>query len=1683
VNAFVHRCTAVTVAAILILPQFSAPSGAAVRPPAIAAPARGAVMAVAAGHTPPARIAIPEPARRTPMPWPRVLPSSAQHAAVPGMQHATARGTARAGVPAAGPPMLRPTEVDRVLKAAREHARQRGAHLASEAQPVPVVGPVTGRAASPGSARGHGAPAGGATRTTHSLPSSSGTGINPWWRYQEENVPGGGRVMTNVGTGNLVLQDDDMNVAHKGVAVAFRRTYNSQSLHDVNGRDASVPSMYGNGWTNTFDAHLSGSRTGTITVWDIDGARYDYTVAADGVTYVAPAGQHATLVTDGASGYLWTKKSGTTYYFWAPDAAVSWPSSLYQQYGAYAGRLYQIIGRNRNTFITFNYGWNNGNSAAGGTVGTIAAQTESGLTATLLFDNVSGHPLLSSITFPDGATTVSYGYDASGNLINVSRPPNNAAGTRVSHSYGYQTLGTDTVMYWADSPRWESCAAGCGNDGAWLQFQFTGTSASSSALSAISHGGVINLTIADGSSSPTLQSGYPTTAVWYSTEFFSTGVPTPTFRDSDGHAMNWAVDSLGRPTQTQECTATASGSCTGTWLVTNETWDASNELASQVDPRGNETDYQYDLMGNETAVGAPYVTTSQGSFRPTKLYDYDTFNNVVAFCDEVETHQAGADWTPGSGSISPNESPCASRAGSVPYWRATYAYPSYEAHGELSSMTTPLGYTRTFSYAPAQQAGADYGLPTAVTGAAIAQLDGSTITPAQTFWYDGTGNLRCYSKGQGAHVLSYDALGRLVSEADPDDSSANASSLCGKSTGQPGWNTQTTTTYFADGSKASTQTPSERAFGVSTTYAYDLDGNVVTETQHHGCAPNHACLAGVTRKWYDGADRLVEVAQPHDTRMLSNPIGYYDGDPWLTRYLYDLSAGGTVSVSGSTSSRAYGNLFDTQTSLSDTGWTDVRGSAFDAADRETSKFSYKPGMYAVSYPLETATLQYDLDSTSLGLLAKKTNPSGESVTYAYDAHGRIGNESYAGDAGRTAGEAYVYDPNGRKASITSSQFGVQQYQYDADGRLTTSVEPNGGGLTSPAQISYSYYANGQRSAVSVASSGLTQSNVLTYSYRADGALRAQSVTAFANGTWWNQYTDAGRLTGVGGIDTQSRAYDPAGQLANYTVSAGTATFTHDPEGSALTEYLPNVMRPGAGAAVPETTINTLNVRGELVDSVGGRQSHRRTTTNSGCSSTSTIPDDLSQYDASNDSTVSPGTCDRVNGISIAADTSIQSTLYDGQSYPSGTRNSESFDGTGRIVQTVHTAYGFAQRNGSQAHVPAHGSGDPGAADAGAATAGGPSDTVSSFTKTTSVRAYDVENHLRTVQTTLQSTGPSKTNVATTGPSTTIGWGPNGHPVSIVVNYPGGTMTNETLHWDGDTILFVTDGAGNVTDFKVGLDGDVTPRDGTFGGLSVYDRDPAGVIVQTSNATGSTGFNPLDPSTVSGAGAAGTTGYRAANVPEQYVRGDGFMVAGVQINGVRAYDPNLGAWTTPDAYEGEVHDPVSQQRYMWNRGNAVDFNDPSGYDVLIMVDPRSVAPFGHMSMVIYNPQTMAGTRYESGPVEAGKIAHTKEKITITPINDVRQLGAYNQDTYHHASTTAQDNKMKKYWNDTKVSADSGKDLYNAVTNSCSDKVFGALEAAEMNPFAFAKIPTLEGRLLSGTWQQQAPQDLKPNPRSP
>src|SRR6202011_1769281 len=247
----------------------------------------------------------------------------------------------------------------------------------------------------------------------------------------------------------------------------------------------------------------------------------------------------------------------------------------------------------------------------------ITVRTESGLTATMNFVDVAGHRLLGGLWFPDGVTYVAYGYDALGNLNNVSRPPNNAFGSRPSHSYGYVQQGSGgSIISWADSPRW---AAG-GPNGGITAFGFTGSSPATATLSAMARFGTVNPPIAAGWNSTVLQPGYPQSLYEYYDEFYTTGVPNATFRDTDGHGTNWVIDAQGRPTQTQECTVVANQTCSGAYLVTNESWDASNNLISEVDPRGAQTDYAYDVDGNTVAVAAPPPTG--GAFRPTSLYAY-----------------------------------------------------------------------------------------------------------------------------------------------------------------------------------------------------------------------------------------------------------------------------------------------------------------------------------------------------------------------------------------------------------------------------------------------------------------------------------------------------------------------------------------------------------------------------------------------------------------------------------------------------------------------------------------------------------------------------------------------------------------------------------------------------------------------------------------------------------------------------------------------------------------------------------------------------------------------------------------------------------------------------------------------------------------------------------------------------
>jgi len=432
-----------------------------------------------------------------------------------------ARGTHIGGVRVAGPALLKfpvhPKNAAPDPYAMSAKYRQvRGIRLPQPAATPPTPTPtLRGAQSSPVRSVASATRAPAATRRLASvnLSTASRTGINHYWTYEEDALPGVGKSMANVGNGNLIIQADDMAIPHKGVELAFRRTYNSLSQHDYVGSDGSQVSSYGAGWTNTFDAHLaanSGNQYGAgLSVYDIDGARYDYLPDGQG-HWIPPAGQYATLTYDGGNGYFWTKKSGAVYYF----LSVYFGSSL----AALEGRLVEIYGRNNNTHITFSYAFQNGDPSCSCNLTDIFAMEEDGRYATLAFSDftVNGQPqrLLSTLTWPDG-TVVAYSYDTNGNLSEVDEPPNN---TSTTYCHGgmarclpelYVYYSGSSRIYYVVSPRYMLGMfygipdnTGSTASGSWTAFGFNADNTYWGGGSA----GYMRPTPADGTNTP-IQSG------------------------------------------------------------------------------------------------------------------------------------------------------------------------------------------------------------------------------------------------------------------------------------------------------------------------------------------------------------------------------------------------------------------------------------------------------------------------------------------------------------------------------------------------------------------------------------------------------------------------------------------------------------------------------------------------------------------------------------------------------------------------------------------------------------------------------------------------------------------------------------------------------------------------------------------------------------------------------------------------------------------------------------------------------------------------------------------------------------------------------------------------------------------------------------------------------------------------
>jgi hypothetical protein len=221
------------------------------------------------------------------------------------------------------------------------------------------------------------------------------------------------------------------------------------------------------------------------------------------------------------------------------------------------------------------------------------------------------------------------------------------------------------------------------------------------------------------------------------------------------------------------------------------------------------------------------------------------------------------------------------------------------------------------------------------------------------------------------------------------------------------------------------------------------------------------------------------------------------------------------------------------------------------------------------------------------------------------------------------------------------------------------------------------------------------------------------------------------------------------------------------------------------------------------------------------------------------------------------------------------------------------------------------------------------------------RSYDAENHL---------IGDTYSDWSTSGLSGCVAdktdtphdqidgisdtmaysWGPNGHPDRWV----GGIgFSALTLHWDGDTPLFITDNSGTLQEIKIEGLGFYAPS--ATNPMTFIDRDQSGFVVAAhwNGGTGPwTASNPFHQ-TCDGEAISGYALFEPGP--------DGVTDTVNMMQGVRSYDPALGTWTSPDAYAGDASDPMSRKSFMWNRNNSYTYSDPTGFDGTMYVDGNNI----------------------------------------------------------------------------------------------------------------------------------------------
>jgi len=598
-----------------------------------------------------------------------------------------------------------------------------------------------------------------------------------------------------------------------------------------------------------------------------------------------------------------------------------------------------------------------------------------------------------------------------------------------------------------------------------------------------------------------------------------------------GNSTSFTYDNLGR----LEDTTDALG------RVTHNEYDPAGRLVKvtrNYDPARLQnaenlynivTTYQYDAVGNQTAVTDTYGNTTQ--------YVYDNAGRLVTTIDPLgnqtsNTYNALGQLVATTDALGRSTSygyDAAGRLISTTDALGNVTTTTYNLDGTVASTTDASGNTTSFGYDELKR-----------VVSTMDALGGTTTTT-----YDQLGNVASTTDALGrTTTYEYDALGRLIRQTDP---------LLGV----------TENFYDAAGNRVQTIDPR----GNTTTYAYDALGRFVTVTDALGNITSYTynqvgqrtavsdALGRTTTYAYDTLGRLISTtdAQANTSTTTYDALGRVtaslDALGRTTHFVYDALGrlASTTNPASGTTSFGYDPVGNQTSVTNPNGATTTR--SYDALNRPVTVTDANGNITSTSY-------------NAVGAVVSTTDAMGDSVSFSYDALGR---QTGITDPMLNSTQ-YSYDTVGNRVSMTSANGVLTNYEYDGLNRLTAVVENFRAGFTPDHEINvrteYAYDAVGNRLSI-------TDGNGHVTSFGYDSLNRLVSESDALTNTWSYGYDAVGNrvsMTDANGASTSyiydsvhrlstidypaadpdvSFSYDAAGQRTSMTDGMGTTTWSYD----------------------------------------------------------------------------------------------------------------------------------------------------------------------------------------------------------------------------------------------------------------------------------------------------------------------------------------------------------------------------------------------------------------------------------------------------------------------------------------------------------------------------------------------------------